>query len=140
LNAVHQRNVAYVDLHKRENVLVGDDGRPYLFDFQVCFGLWSVGWARNSVGQIVLQAWQKADWYNLAKHVRTQRPDQWVLLSNQLIATPPWWIRVHRFFAVPLRKIRRTFLSWMRVRDHKGEAASEVFTEIGLRKTERKAA
>src|SRR4051794_221535 len=35
LAAMHRRGLAYVDLHKRENVLVGDDGRPYLIDFQV---------------------------------------------------------------------------------------------------------
>src|SRR5205085_3317670 len=34
LAAMHRCGVAYVDLHKRENVIVGDDGRPYLIDFQ----------------------------------------------------------------------------------------------------------
>ena len=29
---VHARDMAYVDLEKCENVLVGEDGRPYLFD------------------------------------------------------------------------------------------------------------
>src|SRR5438128_316243 len=36
LEEVHRRGIAYVDLHKRENVVLGDDGRPYLVDFQVC--------------------------------------------------------------------------------------------------------
>src|SRR5581483_11680614 len=29
LAEVHRRDIAYVDLHKRENVIVGADGRPY---------------------------------------------------------------------------------------------------------------
>ena len=28
LNKLHRRGIAYVDLHKRENIIVGDDGRP----------------------------------------------------------------------------------------------------------------
>src|SRR5581483_6149542 len=39
LRAIHAHDIAYVDLHKRENVIVSRDGRPYLIDFQVCFGL-----------------------------------------------------------------------------------------------------
>ncbi len=35
LNVLHARRIIYVDLHKQENVLVGDDGLPYLIDFQV---------------------------------------------------------------------------------------------------------
>jgi RIO-like serine/threonine protein kinase len=32
---VHARRVCHNDLHKEQNVLVGDDGRPYLLDFQL---------------------------------------------------------------------------------------------------------
>lgn len=35
LAAVHARGVAYADLSKRSNVIVGDDGLPYLVDFQI---------------------------------------------------------------------------------------------------------
>ena len=31
--SIHTLNIAYVDANKRENILVGDDGRPYLIDF-----------------------------------------------------------------------------------------------------------
>ena len=34
---VHEQKMAYVDLHKRENILVGEDGKPYLIDFQICY-------------------------------------------------------------------------------------------------------
>jgi RIO-like serine/threonine protein kinase len=35
LGQVHARGVAYADLSKRSNVIVGDDGRAYLVDFQI---------------------------------------------------------------------------------------------------------
>ena len=40
IDEIHARGMAYVDLEKCENVLVGDDGKPYLFDFQIAWG-WS---------------------------------------------------------------------------------------------------
>ncbi len=41
LDAMHERKVAYVDLHKRENILVNEKARPCLIDFQI-----SVAWPR----------------------------------------------------------------------------------------------
>jgi hypothetical protein len=32
---IHRRGVAYADLQKRDNIIVGSDGRPYLIDFQI---------------------------------------------------------------------------------------------------------
>ena len=39
LAEMHRRNMAYVDLHKAENVIVGEDGQPYLIDFQISVAL-----------------------------------------------------------------------------------------------------
>ena len=39
LREIHRRNVAYVDTNKPENILLGDDGRPYLIDFQISWDL-----------------------------------------------------------------------------------------------------
>jgi hypothetical protein len=35
VEAVHARGICHNDLHKEQNILVGDDGRPYLLDFQL---------------------------------------------------------------------------------------------------------
>ncbi|MGI9518819.1 MAG: hypothetical protein ACR2NP_17315, partial [Pirellulaceae bacterium] len=75
LQQVHDCGVAYVDLHKRENVLVDDEGRPWLIDFQVGF------WRPRSKVMAGLTNWllkflQQSDHYHLAKHVRVNRPDQ----------------------------------------------------------------
>ena len=41
LQAMHERKIVYVDLHKRENILVSEKGEPCLIDFQI-----SVAWPR----------------------------------------------------------------------------------------------
>jgi RIO-like serine/threonine protein kinase len=35
VEAVHARGICHNDLHKEQNVLVGEDGRPWLLDFQL---------------------------------------------------------------------------------------------------------
>jgi serine/threonine protein kinase len=46
LDALHKRNIAYVDLEKRENIIVDDEGQPHLIDFQISW-YWP---GRNSGG------------------------------------------------------------------------------------------
>jgi hypothetical protein len=132
LAAVHFRGIAYVDLHKRENILVGQDGAPHLIDFQVCFGVWSKRWANTVLGRQLLKALQDADWYHLAKHVTRHRPDQAGLILS-LQAARPWWIQAHRVVAVPLRQMRRRLLAWLGVRQHGGRAETETFPEEAVR-------
>jgi hypothetical protein len=133
LRQVHQAGFAYVDLHKRENVLAGDDGRAYLIDFQVSFQT-TDGWCWGCVPcHFLLRALQRMDKYCVFKHVRTQRPIQVGMLGLEEFGRPPIWLRVHRCFAVPLRYVRRKFLSLLRVRDKSGTAVSERFAEHAFR-------
>src|SRR5207302_97976 len=65
LAEVHRRGMAYVDLHKRENILVGADGRLYLLDFQISFCMrgW---WPANSLPvRGLLALLQRSDRYHL---------------------------------------------------------------------------
>jgi hypothetical protein len=135
LLAMHARGIAYVDLHKRENVIVGDDGRPYLVDFQVCFDathprvrwLPGVRWAFEQL--------RAMDLYHWGKHVRRAEPG--ADLSTLEI---PAWIRLHRFFGVPLRQLRRRFLVSRGIRLGRGDAATEVFAEDAVRRETGRAA
>lgn len=131
LRAMHRRNLAYVDLHKRENILVGDDGLPYLIDFQVSFGLWNERMARSGLAQAALRALIQADLYHLSKHIQHHRPDQLWLLDGA--GQRPAWIELHRMFAVHLRQFRRSLLVSLGVRGKKGRATSEVFAEAAVR-------
>jgi hypothetical protein len=71
LAALHARDIAYVDMSKWENILVGDDGNPYLLDYQAHFAL-----RRRQSLRGLLSLLQAADWYYLHRHWLRCRPDQ----------------------------------------------------------------
>lgn len=128
LREIHERGLAYVDLHKRENVLVGVDGRPYLIDFQISLRLARRGIGNGPLTRAVLRVFQQSDLYHLRKHVMRCRPDQ-AALGEQLSKSRPWWIKLHRLIAVPFRTCRRKFLVALGVRAKSGAVASEHFKE-----------
>jgi len=133
LQTMHKRNMAYVDLHKLENIIVGRDGHPHLIDFQVCFGL-SARWPGNGkIARYCLARLQEIDIYHLNKHLTRCLPG--TLTAEQIrqkSAVPPF-IRVHRFFAVPLRTARRKLLVLIGVRGASGSGASELEPEDAYR-------
>jgi hypothetical protein len=103
LAAIHRRGVAYVDLNKSENILVGDDGKPYLIDFQISY--------RSIVGSgRLLRRLQREDWYHFYKHKRRSRPD---LCDEEELAKgrkKSGWISLHRSIVRPLQALRRGIL------------------------------
>ncbi|MBM3978800.1 MAG: hypothetical protein FJ304_00680 [Planctomycetes bacterium] len=135
LAAMHAHGIAYVDLHKRENIIVGDDGRPYLVDFQICFDVthprvrWVPG-TRWAFEQLCI-----GDVYHLGKHVAKSAP-------GEAVAPPPipLWLRLHRVFAVPFRQMRRRLLVARGIRNGSGAAASEMFAEDAVRREQARAA
>lgn len=133
LAEMHRRGMAHVDLHKRENILVGADGRPYLIDFQISFRLTRLplvgAWARP-----LLTILQQCDDYHLLKHQLKHRPDQCSCRPEEIARLRPWWIRIHRGLAVPFRSCRRQLLVWLGIRSSGGHAHSETFPEIAHRR------
>lgn len=133
LETMHRRGMAYVDLHKRENILVGDDGQPYLIDFQISFDAtqpplrWLPGIA------IILGVLCRSDLYHLAKHVARHRPDA-TGSEAEIAKLRPWWIRAHRLVARPFRELRRKLLVLVGVRSGRGHAVSEQFAEDAVRR------
>lgn len=108
---IHQRRMAYVDLEKCENVLVGDDGNPYLIDFQIAF-YWPWRWGENAWPvRWLRRRFQEADRYHLVKLQRRTRPDQ--LPPEQLAASyhRPWYVHVHRWLTRPFTLLRRAVLN-----------------------------
>jgi len=141
LKAVHERGFAYVDLHKRENILVGDDGNPYLIDFQISYYSAPDRLLKLPLSGTTLKVLQCADLYHFTKHVKRLRPDQVDQLGLTKYAEKPWFIRAHRVIAVPFRTMRRKFLSKIGVRDKSGRSGTEVFAEHAFREeTSKKAA
>jgi hypothetical protein len=106
ITGLHARDMAYVDLNKRQNILLGDDGRPYLIDFQISLHLPPIGWRRLWPVRWVLRRFQHGDRYHCLKHKRR--------LS--------FWIRLHRWWSRPLTKLRRRALNRL-ARSESGEVA-----------------
>ncbi len=121
VDELHRRNMAYVDLEKCENVLVGADGKPYLFDFQISWHVLSP-WLGDLWPLRTVRGWfQAGDRYHLTKLVRRTRPD---LLSPAELAASyrrPWYLRVHRILTAPFTWGRRRILDRIDPRRGTGE-------------------
>ncbi len=134
LTQMHARDIAYVDLHKRENLIVSDQGHPYFIDFQICFhisrrhltALWP--WPQ------LLSILQQSDLYHLHKHRLQLRPDQVPADQRDIDRLRPWPIRLHRTVGVPFRTARRRLLVLMGVRSGRGMAHTETAPEDAVRR------
>jgi hypothetical protein len=134
LDTMHSRGMAYVDLHKRENIIVGDDGQPYLVDFQIGANLPARGPWNNPLTRALLRLLQQSDTYHLLKHMTYNRPDLVGFGHHQMDKHRPWWIWLHRFVTIPPRVLRRVFLVLIGVRRGKGAAVTEHFAEDAIRR------
>lgn len=110
LRTLHSRHIAYVDLNKRQNILVGSDGRPHLIDFQIGLHLPPTGWRAFWPVQWFLRRFQQADIYHALKHKRRLRPDLLTEAESRLVSRLSIWIRLHRWVARPLTHLRRRVL------------------------------
>lgn len=111
---LHARGIAYVDLNKRQNILVGDDGRPYLIDFQIALGGPRSLLTRCAPLRWLLAHFQHGDLYHVLKHKRRLRPDQLTEPQRQVVERLNTWIRLHRWIARPLTQLRRRTLRHLR--------------------------
>ena len=131
---IHARDLAYVDLSKRENIIVGDDGQPYLVDFQISFILpdW---WPGNSWPiRKLLDLAQGVDDYLVLKHLHNSRPDLLTAEQQTIVKQPPWLIRTLRTFGDPIRSLRRRLLVLLGVRTGRGRVDSEYAPEDAVRR------
>jgi RIO-like serine/threonine protein kinase len=110
LAGIHARGVAYVDLEKPENILVGDDGRPYLIDFQVAFHVPRRFLGETSLARLVRRRLQQSDDYHAMKHFRRVRPD--LLTAGQIARSrrKPWPVRAGNLLVAPWKTFRRRVL------------------------------
>lgn len=107
LDAIHKRDICYMDLNKRGNILLGKDGRPHLIDFQISLHL-PGRWCR-----FVRTAFQQEDDYHLLKHYRKFRPDLLTPDQTQRSRQPSGLIRLHRTLAHPYRQMRRAVFRFL---------------------------
>lgn len=108
---IHARGVAFVDLAKKENVVVTTEGRPFLIDFQISMAH-RKGWGPVTLlWNVILRTMQRADIYHVFKHKRRIRPDLLTEEERLTCARKPWFNRVHKYlFRKPYHLIKRRFI------------------------------
>jgi hypothetical protein len=110
LAEIHRRGLAYVDLEKCENVLVGIDGRPYLFDFQISWR-WPFAFLRESaLVRWIGRRFQAGDRYHLTKLRLRCRPDSFTPEELAAARQKPFLVRLHGGLTRPLTLVRRFVL------------------------------
>jgi hypothetical protein len=113
IDQIHACGVAYVDMNKKANIIIGRDGRPNLVDFQISFDLHELG--DNFITRRILARLQREDIYHLRKHHARFRPDE---LTPQQLAEAErrsLLIRIHRMLRAPWIGLRRR--TWKRLRE-----------------------
>jgi hypothetical protein len=106
---VHRRGIAYVDMNKRPNILIGEDGRPYLIDFQIS---WDT--SDHALSRWWLRRLQGEDWYHILKHKRRLRPDEMTERERAAAERPSALIRLHRRVTRPYFLVRRALMRHLR--------------------------
>src|SRR6185369_1004878 len=101
LEELHRRDIAYVDTNKPENILLGDDGKPHLIDFQISWDLHELG--DNFLNRWWLRRLCDSDIYHLLKHKKRFRPDQTTDDERTRIEQRGTLINLHRFLTRPYR-------------------------------------
>jgi len=121
IDALHRNGMAYVDLEKRDNVLVGVDRLPYLIDFQISWYL-PRRWGGELWPARVIRRWlQAGDRYHLLKLWRRTRPDQLTPEQRAASYCKPWFVRVYSRATRPLTLGRRWVLDRVDPRPKQGE-------------------
>ena len=118
LRQIHAHHIAYIDMNKRGNILLGTDNQPYMIDFQISQQINWPFWPLRSLGDFILKILQKEDFYHLAKHKRRLAPH--LMPQEQLDRSrrvSPW-IDFHRRIARPLTKLRRRILYYLYRKGH----------------------
>lgn len=119
LERVHSRGVSHNDLSKPENVLVLDDGRPCLIDFQIAYAPRSLRWpVIGLVSGAILRYLQKVDRYHLAKLHRRSRPEDFSQAAIDAARRKGVLLHLHgHLLRRPYRAVRHAVLKRYLTRD-----------------------
>jgi hypothetical protein len=133
IKQLHANDIAYVDMNKRENMIIDLDGRPNLMDFQISFAPERFSWATRWLANLILPTLKKSDIYHVNKHYVRTRPDLLTAEQLAIMSEPPKFIKLHRKIGVPIRTFRRAILVKLGFRNKDGLARSEANPEVAFR-------
>jgi hypothetical protein len=107
IEQLHARRIFYLDLNKRGNIIVGDDLKPYLIDFQISlfFKKRSGPWGRLS--DRLFNFLIREDIYHVFKHKRHFQPQLTTPRESDLATRTHFNVTLNRYFGTPYRKLKR---------------------------------
>ncbi len=111
MTAIHNRGVAYGDANKRSNILVGEDGQPFLVDYQLALRRrddWP--WPVRTILAALVDWLAAKDLYHLYKHKRRLAPQELCSSEEALSRQRKGIHRLHRKLTKPYRNLRRWLL------------------------------
>jgi hypothetical protein len=113
LEQIHARRIAYVDMNKRGNILLGRNGTACLIDFQISFHIPRRLFGSQFLADCLLNHLRKEDLYHLGKHKRRLRGD--LMTAEQIAASRriSGVIALHRTVTRPLTGLRRAVLKYL---------------------------
>lgn len=110
LQQIHARGLVHFDLHKRGNILVGDDGQPWIIDFQLSTHIGDRCLLSRRLSAALRRRLQAYDFYHLYKHKRRFLPAELTEAEERLSRDNSLPLRLHRAVAGPLKQVRRRCL------------------------------
>lgn len=102
----HRRRIYYADLDKRGNIIVGQGGKPWLIDFQICLHFKNKG-SSNGYSNRIFNRLIREDIYHLYKHKRRFQPERLTETEKRLAQRSPGGQRFNRWFGNPFRRLKR---------------------------------
>lgn len=116
LREIHARDLVHFDLHKRGNILLGDDGRPHIIDFQLATHIGDRLLLSRRLSARLRHWLQGYDIYHLYKHKRRLLPGELTDAEDRLSRDNSLPLRMHRTIARPLKRVRRACLRYLHAR------------------------
>lgn len=113
LNKIHSLGIAYLDMNKRGNIIVGEDGQPYLIDFQIALYMNKNPYFGKSIAEYLWNCSKKADLYHLFKHKRKLKPQLLTAQEKNISHSKIKLISLHRSITRPFRNLRRQLLRYL---------------------------
>ncbi len=107
LECIHQKRIIHLDLHKRGNIILGNDGSAYLLDFQISLPFTTrPGWIGRKLDAL-FEYLKQEDIYHLYKHKRRFQGDRMTADERRLAQRSATNERFSQFIGEPYRKIKR---------------------------------
>ncbi len=110
LRGIHRRGIAYVDLEKADNILVGEDGHPHLIDFQIAFHVPERFGGRTFPVRWLRRQFQTGDLYHARKHFRRLLEDRLTPRQLAYLRRKPWPVQLGNVLHTPFKKMKRCLL------------------------------